>query len=54
MSCEALCSLSLSLEVIAANEGTALAMAAGHYLATGSIVRRLGIPFLGSCQGTLI
>ena len=30
-----------SLEVIAANEGTALAMAAGHHLATGKIARCL-------------
>lgn len=29
------------LEVIAANEGTALAMAAGHHLATGKIARCL-------------
>ena len=28
-------------QVIAANEGTALAMAAGHYLATGSVASRL-------------
>jgi hypothetical protein len=33
--------LAQSIEVIAANEGTALAMAAGHHLATGKIAESL-------------
>ena len=38
----AICTKLHFVQVIAANEGTALALAAGHYLATGNIVWRLG------------